>query len=364
MIIWPISSGLAGVPSPPDPPPDPGLVLTPSGAVSFNANGQVIEGLDITSSSGNAVASGGFDDCVLRNCRIRHQGGRGLNVHEGSLRFKARNLDVKHSGAPATGPHVGGSVNDNCNIEIGSGSHDCEVTNVRVRNGASGIYVVDSDRAVLSNIEGAGFRGPFPRGQIAQFNKSDDCTLQDFSVIIDRDVDWPEDVFNSHQSANTIVRRGLVDGCNAKSGVGVMAEVGLGAGGSNALFEDIDVIRQGNGSFANIDMKAGSGIFGATYRRCRARDMDNREYQNRGLPRSTNNNTTSGLHFRSTAENGGAGTFIEKCVYWYVPSENEGKPLNLTWMNSTLTYATNRATDLVLSDFTPRAKITLVFPWE
>ena len=337
--------------------------LEVSGPVSFSANGQTIENKEITSTSGNAVTCDGFNDCILQNCKVLHEEGRGVDVKGASLRFAMTDVGVVHTNPPVTGAHTTLGSDDHLNVRISGGSHDFVATRIRVTSGSGGFYVVDSDRALLTNIEGHDHRGPIPRGQLVQFNKSDDCILQDFSEENDRTKAWTEDNVNIFGSDNAIIRRGLLDGNNSPSGVGLLAEPG-GVDGSNALFEDVDCINQGNGGFANVDMVVGSGSFGVTMRRCRVRGMVNTSWQSRGFPSSSNGNTTSGLHYRSTSAGATGETFMELCKYWYVASENNDLPLNLTWQGADFTYATDIGTDRASNDFTPRSAQSLTFPWE
>jgi hypothetical protein len=147
---------------------------------------------------------------------------------------------------------------------------------VRLTRGSSGIYLLQCPEAMMSFVEGHDFRGPFPRGQLAQFDKSDGAVLEDFSVVNPQDTSWPEDNVNVYQSVDVEIRRGLIDGNNSPSGVGVIFDGDLALG----VVEDVDAIRMGNGCFSDY-----AGSDGVVFRRTRCRENICRD-QGRGLPLS------------------------------------------------------------------------------
>ncbi len=133
---------------------------------------------------------------------------------------------------------------------------------MRLTRGSSGIYLVECPDSQLSFLEGHDFRGPFPRGQLVQWDKSNNGLLADFPVI-NPPGSWPEDNVNIYQSSNVTVRRGFIDGNNSPSGVGVIFD----GGPSTGLVEDVDAVRMGNGCFSDYD-----GGEGVVFRRTRCRD--------------------------------------------------------------------------------------------
>ena len=106
----------------------------------------------------------------------------------------------------------------------------------RLRNGSAGIYALSSHRIKASFIEGYEFRGPFPRGQVVQFNQCTDPLLEDFSCENSGHVAWTEDNVNCYGCVNPIVRRGFIRGNNSPSGQGVMIENTVGGSGGAVPF--------------------------------------------------------------------------------------------------------------------------------
>jgi hypothetical protein len=135
--------------------------------------------------------------------------------------------------------------------------------------------VLESPESHLSFIEGHDFRGPFPRGQVVQWDKSSKGVLEDFSVI-NPPTSWPEDNVNIYQSVDMTIRRGHIDGNNSPSGVGVIFDGNLAKG----VVEDVDAIRMGNGCFSDY-----AGSDGVIFRRTRCRE-NICEDQGRGKPLS------------------------------------------------------------------------------
>jgi len=250
----------------------PPCELTPSGPIVVDADDQVIEDLHIVSARGAAITIEGHPGVTIRNVWIEHAGGPGISIGAGSTDVRIENVAIEHTGAPAQGENPSDEL---VNIEC-YGSERPTITNARLVRGSSGVYLVECPDAMLSVLEGHDFRGPFPRGQLVQFDKSSGSVLEDFSVINPQDSSWPEDNVNVYQSVDVEIRRGLVDGNNSPSGVGVIFD------GDEALgvVEDVDAIRMGNGCFSDY-----AGSDGVVFRRTRCRE-NICEDQGRGLPLS------------------------------------------------------------------------------
>ena len=118
---------------------------------------------------------------------------------------------------------------------------------VTLRDGATGIYLGNSPDAVLSHLEGYNFHGPFPAGQFVQFYKSGNGTLSDFYASNPADSSRPEDIVSVIDSPNVTIARGVIDGDNSVSGVGVMFEGNSGGG----KVDHVDAIHMGNGAFSS-----------------------------------------------------------------------------------------------------------------
>lgn len=196
--------------------------------------------------------------------------------------------------------------------------------------------VLTSDDVQLRFIEGYNFRGPIPGGQLVQFDKSNRCLVEDFSVFNDLDpsISWPEDNISLFRSHDCIIRRGLLDGNNSESGVGVMFELS-----NNGLVEDVDTIRQGNGSFSAW---LGNNI---TFRRTRVSN-NFCDDKGRGIPSS------GSVVWVGTP--GSTGLKIEDSHYYDLCN-----PGNIVWDWETFTVR-----EVSEADFQLRSPIVNQFPWE
>jgi hypothetical protein len=232
----------------------PAAALADAKPIVASHHGQVIENVRIEVTGRPAIIVKNLSNVAIRNVQILHEGADGIwAVNADNLSIE--NVDIVHTGTQAPNPNV-----DENNIFVYS-SNGLVIRNARLTGGSAGVYALESPGAHLSFLEGHNFRGPNPRGQLAQFSLSPDGLLEDFSVINVVGVAMPEDVVSVYQSSRTVVRRGLVDGNDSTHGVGVNVEFS-----EDCLIEDIDSINQGNGSFG---AHYSSDI---TFRRTRAKD--------------------------------------------------------------------------------------------
>ena len=308
----------------------PPCTLTSSGAISTNQDGQVIELLRIESQNGTAIEVT-HDNVVIRNVEIRHSGGAGIEIN-GANDVVIENVSIEHTGALASGAN---DSDDRVNI-VGYQSPRLHVTNARLTRGSSGIYLIESADSRLSFIEGHDFRGPFPRGQLVQWDKSNGGRLEDFSVV-NPPGSWPEDNVNVYQSTGAEIRRGLIDGNNSPSGVGVIFD----GGPSTGVVEDVDAIRMGNGCFSDYD-----GGEGVVFRRTRCRENICTSQDGRGVPLS-NALMWSGNPARTELR-------IEQSQYF-----DACNPGNIVWPEDSFAVV-----EVEEVDFTLRAPITASFCWE
>lgn len=305
--------------------------LTDSGPIVVKANSEVVENLRITSTNGPAVTVNGFVGVTIRNCEIHHRGGHGVTFSNADD-IHIENVAIVHEGAPPSGQNPSSELD---NIS-GYGSQRVRVDGARLTRGSSGIYLAECPGAQLRQIEGHDFRGPFPRGQVVQFDKCNDSLLEDFSVVNPAG-SWPEDNVNMYKSTNVTVRRGHVDGNNSPSGVGVIFDGDTSTG----VVEDVDAIHMGNGCFS-----AYAGADGSVFRRTRCRENICVSQEGRGAPGS-NALMWSGKPGLSQLR-------IEQSKYFAACN-----PTNIVWpLNSFAVH------DVVEEDFTMRAPITLAFCWE
>jgi purple acid phosphatase-like protein/concanavalin A-like lectin/glucanase superfamily protein/parallel beta helix pectate lyase-like protein/HYR domain-containing protein len=303
------------------------LALTDVPPITVTANNQVIENVRITAINQPAILVNNFSNVIIRNVEIFHQGDSGIKCAN-APGLTIQDVSITHTSTSIPLP-TASEINIHCETTDG-----LSVTRARLRGGSSGIYIVRSPNARLSFIEGYNFRGPFPRGQLVQFNQSPFCTLEDFSAINENPNSWPEDNVSIFKSDNCVIRRGVLDGNNSASGVGVMFE-----GSTNGLVEDVDTVRQGNGSFSAYP---GNNI---TFRRSRARDnicVD----QGRGRPMS------NALIWAGSPDS--TGLKIENSIY-----DNSCNPRNIVWDSKSFTVV-----DVFPEAFVLRSPIINIFPWE
>lgn len=304
--------------------------LQDSPPVRVTRDGQVIELLRIVSTNGPAIDVDGYSGVVIRNVEIRHAGGAGIRFANADG-IHIENVSIEHTGAPASGQNPSSDLN---NID-GYGSAAPVVTHVRLTRGSSGIYLNQCPDSNLSFIEGHDFRGPFPRGQVVQWDTSDRGKLEDFSVV-NPSTSWPEDNVNMYKSMDMQVRRGFIDGNNSPSGVGAIFDGDTSTG----VVEDVDAVHMGNGCFS-----AYAGGTNIVFRRTRCRDNICGD-QGRGAPLS-NALMWSG-HPGYTDLKIEASTYFAAC-----------NPNNIVWPANTFSVL-----EIAEQDFAPRATISNGFCWE
>jgi hypothetical protein len=286
---------------------------------------QIIEGLRIEAVNEPGILVRNLSNVVIRNVEIFHEGAHGISCNH-APGLVIENVSIIHTGARTNSAKEN---NISCNHSDG-----LRIANARLRGGSAGVYVLESMHAHLSYIEGYNFRGPDPRGQLVQFDKSPNCTLEDFSVINDPNVTRSADNISIYYSDHCVIRRGLLDGNNSPWSVGVMFEYSR-----YGLVEDVDTVAQGNGSFSAYP---GHEI---TFRRTRARDnicVD----QGRGKPMS------NGLVWAGSPNS--TGLKLEASNYF-----NLCRPSNLVWHRSSFD-----AVQVTKKDFSPRPAIKISFGWE
>ena len=205
-------------------------------------DGQIIENLDLHVASGNAITVTN-DNVIIRNCRIYYQDGAGISL-SGASNVTIENCEIINS-SPPTGN--GGETSDDLNNIDAYASPNLTVDHVTLRDGSSGMYLLESPGAMISNVEGYNFHGPFPRGQFVQFDKSGNSTLTNFYVYNDPAHSHPEDNVSVYYSPNVTISNGLIDGNNSTAGVGVMFE-GNSSGGK---VSHVDAVHMGNGAFSS-----------------------------------------------------------------------------------------------------------------
>lgn len=311
-------------------------VLRPSGPVLSHREGQIIENLDIYAPNGNGITIR-HKGVVVRNCRVRHAMGSGIYAWR-AAGIRLQDLEIDHVGAPPSGAGPSKSRN---NIELVSCPHAIMIR-VKASRGSSNVYVVDSPGTQMSFLELHDARGPFPRGQNLQFNRSPDASLEVFSAE-NGPTSWTEDNISAFHSARCTVRRGLVFYNNSPTGVGIMLE-----GSSNCLVEDVDAVQQGNGAFAAVPQDdVGSG--GCSFIRCRSRDTYNEPRDGRDAP------TSNGLSFHTRISEGAEKHTVRDCGVYALAN-----PRNIIWKAAEV----NAGWSIKRKAFDPRPPLRLAFNWE
>ena len=262
-------------------------------------DGQVIENLELHVASGDAITVTN-DNVIIRNCVIYHQSGDGISLF-GASNVTIENCEIINS-SPPTGNRPETSA-DIININAYN-SPNLTVDHVTLRDGSSGMYLLESPGTTISNVEGYNFHGPMPRGQFVQFDKSGDSSLTNFYVYNDPAHSYTEDNISVYNSPNVTVSNGLIDGNNSPSGVGVMFEGNSGGG----LVSHVDAVHMGDGAFSSYSKDV---TFDYT------RSFDNiATDQGRGLPLS------NALIWNVS----NAGISIEHSTYTH-----PGNPSNIVW---------------------------------
>ncbi|SHJ71500.1 Right handed beta helix region [Maribacter aquivivus] len=310
-----------------------------SGPIIVTENNQRIENLHIKTLNQHGIEINGFTGVVISNCIIDYTG-----AYMGIKFAKADNLtiencSIKYTDAPSSGPLP--DATRNC-IE-GFDTENLVITHVKVEDGSTGIRLDQCDESVLTYIEGHNMRGPFPRGQLVQYDKCIGGLLENFSVINDREIAWTEDNISIYKSAGQQIKKGLIVGNNSPRGVGVMFEdqnTEGARGGTGGLVEDVDFLEMGNGVASSVE---GSG--NVTFNRLRAKQIICGELgQDRGLPASNS------LIFAAFDTSGG--NKITDCLVY-----ESCNPTNIIWPEYSFEVVDYRD-DI---DFEPREPILLDF---
>lgn len=335
------------------------LTLSASGPVAASADGQVFANLEITVDDDTAgIEVGRYEGVTIRHCLIRHASGPGIEA-VGSTSLLIEDCEIICTKASSAGPLDNAEA---VNLKI-DGCATTTIRRVRVERGASGIWAHRCAGILISMLEGHDFRGPFPRGQLVQFDKCSEAVLEDFSCENIGDTSWPEDNINCYACINPVIRRGFIHGNNAPAGIGVLIE--NGEGGEGGLIQDVDVVYWANGAFSAADNSSG-----VTFERCRARDgigpaatstsLDQPDYRGQPIPsletwvgRQVRGYPLSGQEPFFAYKTGQPDIAFIDCSYTTLP-----KAPNVAWDQDRMT-----ATEFKEVDFEPRDSLKLLFPW-
>jgi hypothetical protein len=237
-------------PLPPSPPSPPGACkLTESGPVTVSRDGQIVENLRIfTSSKQPGIYVEGKKNVTIRNCTITHRAQTVWPYGNGIYFTNADGLMILDVEVELVGV-TRGPLPDLHNYNInGISSEGVRIAGVRTTGGSTGIELNRCNGAHVSNFVAINMRGPYPRGQCFQCGESDNVILEDFYCYSDN-TSWTEDNLSLYRSSNVTVRRGLIDGNNSPTGVGVMFEQDDPVK-HDGLCQDVDAVNMGDGCFS------------------------------------------------------------------------------------------------------------------
>merc|ERR1712232_729744 len=316
-----------------------------SGPVKVARDGQVVEWLDITTNStAPAILVEGKKDVIIRNVRIQHEAQTDYPYGNGIYFSDAPNITIDDVEVKLVG-HSSGPLPDFHNYNIyGSGSPRPQISNLRVSGGSTGVELHNCEGGIVSNFVASNVQGPFPRGQCFQASQSDNVILQDFYCYNDNS-SWTEDSISIYRSSNGTVRRGLVDGNNSPSGVGVMIEQD-DITKSDGLVEDVDAVRMGDGCFSAY----GARNIRFVRTRCRENHCDG--WSGRSAPMSHS------LLFVAGDESGCNCSNIQVEQAQYFAACN---PSHLVWSAHEGAFT---KVDLTEVDFALRSPVSVKFCWD
>ena len=185
---------------------------TPSAPILLNGvHDKVIDGLEIDSSGVNCIRLTNCSNITIQNCRLVSSKGNGVDI------YKCKNITIK-----------------NCYME----------------SIVTGVYAIESQGINVSYNQVKNVRGPFPRGQMVQFNevsgKKNVVSYNRCENILGES--YPEDIINMFKTNGTFDSPVLIEGNwirgggPSKSGGGIM----LGDnGGSYIIAKDNILVNPG-----------------------------------------------------------------------------------------------------------------------
>ena len=326
--------------------------LSPSGPIIITADNSVVENVLIrsTAAGGDALRVAGASNVTVRNVRIEHApSGRGIffqqadNINISGVEVVA----VAQGAAPLRGANNCSLANNDCDNILGQSSAGVTISRVRLDGGSTGVELANCPLALVEQVRARNNRGPFPRGQCVQFTHSDGAVLQDFGCFNDNS-SWTEDNVNVWRSSNVTVRRGIVDGNNSPTGVGIMFEMSDNATRGGTL-EDVDALHQGDGCFSGYSAR------GLSMTRTRCAHNHCAGWAGRGKPASNALMWAAGDELGIRSE----GIVVRDSQF----ASDMCNPGNVHWEASKGGFAGDTV-DAVERDFTPRAQPDVRMCWD
>lgn len=307
---------------------------TASAPITVPSNDYTIEGLDIVSTAGHAIAADSRTGLVIRKNRIHHKGGRGITLIDcpGAVIEDNDIIFDKPTWFPVPGPAPGESDNAirllNCD--------GAQVLRNRFARG-NGLYVEASDAVLIQYLEMRDLKGlgSFGFGGGVQIKDSVGVSLLDFYNKNVLGVAWPGDNINVSGGSGHTISRGLIDGGDGFNTACVQIQEA-----EDCTVSDVDAINWCNQAFSTY---LGTDI---TFTTCRARDSFTPCTQSRGLPSSGGNAFSSFGPATRTKINGGSKYFnLAGGAGHILYDEGGGSVIE---------------NDLASEDFTPRTPYTWV----
>ena len=325
--------------------------LSASGPITITADNSLVENLFIRSAAagGDAVHVEGASNVTIRNVRIEHApSGRGIFFQQapGINISGVEIVAVAQASTPLRGANNCSLPNKDCDNILGQSSTGVTISRVRLDGGSTGVELANCPRALVEHVSARNNRGPFPRGQCVQFTHSDGALLQDFGCFNDN-TSWTEDNVNIWRSSNVTVRRGVVDGNNSPTGVGVMFEMSDNETSGGTL-EDVDALHQGDGCFSGYSAR------GLSMSRTRCAHNHCVGWAGRGKPTSNSLMWAAGDELGIRSE----GVIVRDSQYFAMCN-----PANVHWDASKGGFAGDTV-DAVEREFTPRGQPHVAMCWD
>ncbi len=230
--------------------------------IIVSKHNQVIKNKTIYAGKDNncGITISAYKNITISNVTIYHANSGICAYNAQGLRIN--NLKLVSLSAPATGPHCPRSSSDNlktsecwgqkikpADSRLGillKNTPEATITGLSSYQASSGIYAVNSPKTTLSYIRCYDMRGPFPRGQCVQFNRSNNSILTTFYAKNYKNQSHSEDNINAYDSDNIIIKNGLINGNWSQNGAGVIADTGS----DNMLVENLDLLHISNAAIS------------------------------------------------------------------------------------------------------------------
>lgn len=333
--------------------------LMQSGPVTVTSDNQIIENLHITAGSGDhcAIVAQNFNNVTLRNLKIDHanigicsQDANGLQITD---------VMFDSTSTPSAGPHCQHGVSG-CKFTKSDWADpdtrlavrllrtpSAKLDRIQVDGASGGMFLYQSDGIEVNDVVCTDIRGPYPRGQCVQFVQSSNSSLKNFYTKIWKDQSRSEDNVNMYQSDNVSVSEGFIDGNYSINGVGVIADTGS----DNAHVKNIDLINTtvvAVSVWSNDENNVGENFLAENIRvkdtHCESRD--NLVPSSQGLVFGAHPNSDNPRFVNSTYFN-----HCRETHSWCAPG-------------SSCRTGSGGSFDVREEDFTPRARLQLIFPWQ